>query len=163
SVRSHPRCRVGGTTSAARSHADATAGPKPNVAGIQKPATKPGSSRSRALKSEQPSEPLSSTRLPQCRLSSHSQERTLRVADSNLFVGIDVCSASLDLCSSNDETIRSFSNDAGGIAALVDLLAGLSPKLIVIESTGGLERPLLLALLAAHLPVALVDPTRARL
>ena len=85
------------------------------------------------------------------------------MADSNLFVGIDVSSASLDLCSSNDETIRRFSNDPGGIAALLDLLAGLSPKLIVIESTGGLERPLLLALLAADLPVARVDPKRVRL
>ena len=44
------------------------------------------------------------------------------MADSNLFVGIDVSSASLDLCSSNDETIRSFSNDAVGITALIDLL-----------------------------------------
>ena len=86
------------------------------------------------------------------------------MADSTaLFVGIDVSGATLDLVHSQDPSIRSFANDAQGIGKIVDLLAPLSPQLIVIESTGKLEHPLLLALLEAGLPVARVDPKRVRL
>jgi len=84
------------------------------------------------------------------------------VTDSNVFVGIDVSSTSLDLCCSNKPMIRNFSNDAAGIASLVEMLAALTPKVIVVESTGGLEKALVLALLQADLPVARVDPKRVR-
>lgn len=86
------------------------------------------------------------------------------MADSTApFVGIDVSGATLDLVHSKDPSICSFANDAQGIGKIVDLLIPLSPQLIVIESTGKLEHPLLLALLEADLPVARVDPKRVRL
>lgn len=80
------------------------------------------------------------------------------------FVGIDVSAATLDLCCSDDaRAVRRFANDREGIARVVALLKPMDPKLIVVESTGKLEQPLLLALLDAGLPVARVDPKRVRL
>jgi transposase len=81
---------------------------------------------------------------------------------SSLFVGIDVAKAKLDLARSDTGELLKFSNDAADINRIVELLARLQPKRIVIESTGGLERALLGALLDANLPVALVNPGRVR-
>ena len=78
------------------------------------------------------------------------------------FVGIDVCSKTLDLACSDSSALRSFANDASGIGAIVELLTDLRPLLIVVESTGKLEQPLLLALLDAGLPVSRVNPKRVR-
>lgn len=83
-----------------------------------------------------------------------------------VFVGIDVSQATLDLARSDDEqATRSFGNDAVGIGDILELLKPLAPMLglIVVESTGKLEDPLLLALLEAGLPVARVNPKRVRL
>ncbi len=87
------------------------------------------------------------------------------MADSTLsFVGIDVSMATLDLAWCDDPAEgRSFTNDAAGIAQIVQLLREMTPQLIVVESTGKIEQPLLLALLDADLPVARVDPKRVRL
>ena len=88
------------------------------------------------------------------------------MADSFPFVGIDVSLATLDLAWCDDPAAgRSFTNDARGIGQVVQLLRELTPppQLIVVESTGKIEQPLLLALLDAGLPVARVDPKRVRL
>jgi len=79
-------------------------------------------------------------------------------------VGIDVSKDRLDLARSDRAAVGSFANDQAGVAAVVRLLAGLGPALavVVVESTGGLERPLLGALLEAGLPAALVHPGRVR-
>lgn len=80
-----------------------------------------------------------------------------------LYVGIDVSKEKLDLARSTDlEHVVSFPNDPAGIARLVELLTQQRPATIVVESTGGLERPLLEAMLEADLPAALVHPGRVR-
>jgi transposase len=79
-----------------------------------------------------------------------------------LFVGIDVAKAKLDLARSDAAGILTVANDPDGIHCLVDSLRKIPPGLIVVEATGGLERPLLDALLEAHLPVALVNPGHVR-
>lgn len=81
---------------------------------------------------------------------------------SPVFVGIDVAKDKLDLARSDTGELLRFVNDASGIDRIVELLVARQPKRIVIESTGGLERPLLAALLDAGLPVALVNPSRVR-
>lgn len=86
----------------------------------------------------------------------------LAPAASPAFVGIDVAKDKLDLAFDGQDRIRTFPNDSAGIAAIIELLSKASPATIVIESTGGLERPLLHALLDADLPVALVNPGRVR-
>ena len=76
--------------------------------------------------------------------------------------GIDVAKDKLDLALDETGPVQTFSNDAAGIAQLVGLLRQANPQVIVVESTGGLERPLVDALLDADLPVALVHPGRVR-
>jgi transposase len=79
-----------------------------------------------------------------------------------LYVGIDVAKDKLDLARSDTDSVQTFANDPAGIAAIVKLMSSARPAMIVIESTGGLERPLLEALLEAGLPAALVNPGRVR-
>jgi transposase len=81
------------------------------------------------------------------------------------FAGIDVAKEKLDLAV-NDGASRvafeTFANDDAGIKRLVQRLAPLAVRCVVVESTGGLERPLLDALIDAALPAALVHPGRVR-
>jgi transposase len=80
-----------------------------------------------------------------------------------VFVGIDVAKDKLDLARSDTRERLAFANDDGpDIRRLVAQLRAIRPTCIVVESTGGLERPLLEALLDAGLPVALVNPGRIR-
>lgn len=84
-------------------------------------------------------------------------------SDGSLYVGIDVAKDKLDLARSDvPTTVEVFSNDPAGIGRIVQLMIAARPVMIVVESTGGLERPLLDALLEANLPVALVHPGRVR-
>jgi transposase len=82
--------------------------------------------------------------------------------DSSYFVGIDVAKAKLDLARSDAGEIFAVNNDPDGIRRIVESLRSTPPKMIVVESTGGLEHPLLEALLDADLPVALVNPRNVR-
>jgi len=81
---------------------------------------------------------------------------------SPLFVGIDVAGDKLDLARSDSRQVLTVANDEKGIAQIVELLRPLRPALIVVEATGGLERPLVDALLDADLPVAVVNPGNVR-
>ncbi len=155
--------RVRVTTSGARSHADAAAGPRPIVSGLSSAVTKPGPSRSRVQSPEQPTEPP--TLAPE---RSHSQERVDRMATSPvssappLFVGIDVAKDKLDLARSDTGEILTCHNTTAGIRKIVESLRSPLPTRIVLEATGGLEQPLLDALLDANLPVARVNPGKVR-
>jgi transposase len=81
-----------------------------------------------------------------------------------LYVGIDVSKDKLDLARSDADAVGSFPNDPAGIARVVGLMKAAGPALamVVVEATGGLERPLLEALLDAGVPAALVHPGRVR-
>jgi transposase len=79
-----------------------------------------------------------------------------------LFVGIDVARHQLDLARSDSAQRLTVPNDSAGIDRIVRLLKAAAVRCIVIESTGGLERCLLDALLEAKLPVAMVNPQRVR-
>jgi transposase len=80
----------------------------------------------------------------------------------SVFVGIDVAKDKLDLARSDQDKILTVENSPKGIAQLIKSLANALLKSIVVEATGGLERPLLDALLEAALPVALVNPGHVR-
>lgn len=81
-----------------------------------------------------------------------------------LFVGIDVAKDKLDVARSDADGIETVANDAAGIRRAVRQLQAAGPALaaVVVEATGGLERPLLDALLDAGLPVALANPGHVR-
>lgn len=81
---------------------------------------------------------------------------------NSVFVGIDVSKARLDTSLSLTEGAASFGNDESGIADLIERLKDIAPQLIVLEATGGLERMLVARLLAAGLPVAVVNPRQVR-
>ena len=78
------------------------------------------------------------------------------------FVGIDVSTQSLDLHVLPEEHSQSFAADAAGIAAVVNRLRSRGVTLIVVEATGGYERALVVALVDAELPVAVINPRQAR-
>lgn len=77
-------------------------------------------------------------------------------------VGIDVGSTFLDGAAepSTPTLPKRVPNTEAGIAYLVRALTALGPELIVLEATGTYHRPLLAALLAAALPVAVVNPAQ---
>ena len=77
---------------------------------------------------------------------------------ASVVVGIDVSKAALDVAVRPSGTAWRTGNDAAGITALVAELAALAPACVVLEATGGLERPATAALAAAGVPVAVVNP-----
>lgn len=78
------------------------------------------------------------------------------------YVGIDVSKAQLDVASHGSPTRWTFANDAEGCAALAELLIPLAPALVVMEATGGYEMACASTLVAAGLPVVVVNPRRVR-
>jgi transposase len=80
----------------------------------------------------------------------------------HVFVGIDVAKAHLDIALRPTGARWTVANDDAGIAALVTQLQGVKPPLIVLEATGGLQRPVVAALTIASLPVVVVNPRQVR-
>jgi len=78
------------------------------------------------------------------------------------FVGIDVSKTHLDLAVGKKGEVTRLGNEEKGIRQIVTWLQEIQPDLIVVESTGGLERVLITELHFAHLPVSLVNPGRVR-
>ena len=78
------------------------------------------------------------------------------------FVGIDVSKARLDVCVRPGGQLSSVANCPVALRALATRLQTLSPALIVMEATGGYECVAARLLLAAGLPVAVVNPRQVR-
>jgi transposase len=80
----------------------------------------------------------------------------------DLFVGIDVSKAALDIAVAPTGEAWSVANSTEGMQQLVRKLGEISPTLIVLEATGGLERRAVAALAGASLPVVAVNPRQVR-
>lgn len=78
-----------------------------------------------------------------------------------VWIGIDVAKGWLDVASAADARVARFPNDAAGVAALLAALP-LTPRLVVLEATGGYERLVVATLQAAAIPVAVVNPLSVR-
>jgi transposase len=78
------------------------------------------------------------------------------------FVGIDVSKGTLDLCIEPAGETLHVDYDDKGISQVVKRLVEVSPTLIVMEATGGLEMRLAGELSAKSLPVAIINPRQAR-
>lgn len=78
------------------------------------------------------------------------------------FVGIDLSKAQLDVAIRPSAQTLSVTNDRVGIKILIKELKKLRPQLVVLEATGGLERQVLSALIAAEIPVVMANPRRIR-
>jgi transposase len=79
-----------------------------------------------------------------------------------VYIGIDVSKENLDVASDDGALEARFSNDELGHAQLAERLRGLSPALVVMEATGNFQLELSVALAAAKLPMAVVNPRQVR-
>lgn len=77
-------------------------------------------------------------------------------------IGIDVSKHTLDWCSGPSGKIQQTRNEPRCIASLVQRAIAVEPERIIVESTGGYERKLVLKLAEANLPVIVVNPRRVR-
>jgi transposase len=84
------------------------------------------------------------------------------MTSSECSVGIDVAQAVLAVAVHGGDAPWTVPNTPAGWADLAARLRPLEPTRIVLEGTGGLERPVATALAAAGLPVAVVNPRQAR-
>ncbi|WP_238333549.1 IS110 family transposase, partial [Luteimonas marina] len=78
------------------------------------------------------------------------------------WIGIDVSKASLAVCLLPQAQQLSLPNTADGHARLRALLADRPVGNVLLEATGGYERPLMRALAVAGIPVTRINPRRAR-
>src|SRR3989442_696937 len=86
----------------------------------------------------------------------------VRMSDMPCFVGIDVATAQLDMALRPSGERWAVPNDASGVMTLVDREQALHPTLMVLEATGGLERPVTSALATAGPPVGVVNRRQVR-
>ena len=80
----------------------------------------------------------------------------------DVFVGIDVSKAQLDVSLWPVEVSHAFANDRKGCAALARYLLKLGPVAIGLEASGGYEREALAVLCKAGLPVHRLNALRVR-
>ncbi len=70
-----------------------------------------------------------------------------------MYVGIDVSSTDLIVATTAGSEVTAYSNDADGIAALVEYMATVKPSGVVLEATGGYETMVAVEVQLAGLPV----------
>ena len=80
----------------------------------------------------------------------------------NILCGVDVCKARLDACIDPGGEVKSFDNDAPGIAALAAFCRAHAVELVVMEASGGCERAAFLLLWEAGIACALTNPRSVR-
>lgn len=81
---------------------------------------------------------------------------------SHACVGIDVAKGSLDVCLLPTERQFTVTNDPDGFGRLVDQLPAAGTCLVAVEATGGYQRRVVAALVAAGHQVAVVNPRQVR-
>jgi transposase len=79
-----------------------------------------------------------------------------------LYVGIDVSKDRLDVHVHPSAQAFAVARSGAGLDDLVARLRPLAPRLIAVEATGGFERVVTAALVAAALPVVVVNPAQVR-
>jgi len=81
---------------------------------------------------------------------------------ASVFVGIDVAKLKLDVVVLPTGEHFQILNSREGFGQLLEKLQAQPPACIVLEASGGYERPCVAALVEAGLPVAVINPRRAR-
>jgi transposase len=81
---------------------------------------------------------------------------------NKVFIGIDIAKDTLDFHVKPTGESWTSKNNAKDISEAVKRLSSLKPTCIVLEATGGYEMLLAIALTAAKLPVAIVNPRQVR-
>jgi transposase len=78
------------------------------------------------------------------------------------FIGIDVSKDRLDVHVLPSEEAFAVGRDSEGLVALIERLGSLDIHLAVLEATGGFEQTVAAALVAAKIPLAVVNPRQIR-
>lgn len=78
------------------------------------------------------------------------------------YAGIDVSKASLDVALLPTGESFAVANDEDGLDRLLGRLEGRHPILVVLEASGGFERPVAAALAASGIAVAVLNPRQTR-
>lgn len=84
------------------------------------------------------------------------------MTQTEIFVGIDVSKAQLDVAVRPTGETWGVPHDDAGLDTVVARLQPLRPTMVVVEATGGWELRLAGALAGAGLPVAVINPRQAR-
>lgn len=79
-----------------------------------------------------------------------------------VFVGIDVSRDTLKVGVLPTGTCMDFPNNEDGLSSMVDSIEKLSPALVVLEATGGLETAAVAMLADKGLPVVVINPRQVR-
>lgn len=79
-----------------------------------------------------------------------------------LFVGIDISKKRLDVAIAPTNKSFNYPNNKTGIQKLLQRLQNLSPKLVLLEATGGYEYLLVAALRDGELPTCFINPKLVR-
>lgn len=79
----------------------------------------------------------------------------------NQYIGVDIAKAHLDIAWHTGTSVR-YPNNTHGHQLFIDRLADQHKPLIVLEASGGYERPLVRALLTAGITPVILDPRRVR-
>jgi transposase len=79
-----------------------------------------------------------------------------------IFVGIDISKDTLDIGFQPSGQTVQIPHDEPGLAEATRRLRKAAPRLVVLEASGGLETALATALIAAGVPVAVVNPRQVR-
>ena len=78
------------------------------------------------------------------------------------FIGLDVSKDTLEVTVRPTEERKTFANQEDGLSLMIDFVKPFSPRLIVLEATGGLEKAAVCACAVAGLPVVVVNPRQVR-
>ena len=78
------------------------------------------------------------------------------------FVGIDVAKDRLDVHVRPNGEAFAVARDGKGLAELTERLGAMTPRLVVVEATGGFEVTVAAAIAGAGLPLAVVNPRQIR-
>ena len=79
-----------------------------------------------------------------------------------IYVGIDVAKDQVDVAVRPTGQRWTISYDEAGVRELVSQVNALEPAMVLLEATGGLELPLVVALATEALPVVIVNPRQVR-
>ena len=78
------------------------------------------------------------------------------------FIGLDISKDTLEVAVRPTEERKTFANQEDGLSLMIDFVKPFSPRLIVLEATGGLEKAAVCACAVAGLPVVVVNPRQVR-
>jgi transposase len=84
------------------------------------------------------------------------------VNPQDVFAGIDVSKDNLEVCLWPQEERIGFAQTEDGWNLMGEFIHSFSPRLVVLEATGGLERGAVAALAGKGLPVVVVNPRQVR-